>query len=305
MALPSSPRVLITGIDSFTGYHLSQHLEQSGFSVFGTSLGGSENKAASENKNVYRCNISEPSQVLAALEYCKPDYLIHLAGISFVGHPVVSDFYNINVVGTQNILDTLLKCRVKPKKIILASSATVYGNQGIEVLDESICPQPANHYGISKLAMEFMARTYFDKLPIIITRPFNYVGVGQAPHFVIPKIVSHFKQKAKTLELGNLQVEREFNDVRFACEVYQRLLLCDSSSQVVNLCSGQGTSLLRVIDLMQEIAGYTIDVKVNPAFVRPNELPKLVGSTTKLTQLIGDIPRNGLAETLQSMYAND
>lgn len=301
MVSPSKQRVLITGIDSFTGYHLKQQLEISGFCVSGTCLSSTFAKEA-DNENTFVCDITNKQALIDVLKQCRPDYLIHLAGISFVGHPVIEDFYRINVVGTQNILDALLESQTQIKKVILASSATVYGNQGIEVLDESICPQPANHYGMSKLSMEHMARTYFDKLPIIVTRPFNYTGARQADNFVIPKIVKHFKQKSRSIELGNLHVEREFNDVAYACEVYKHLLQVKQSGEIVNLCSGRGVNLLSVVDLMNEIAGYDIEVGVNPDFVRPNELPRLIGSVNKLQSLIGELPVIPLKNTLTGMY---
>ena len=78
----------------------------------------------------------------------------------------------------------------------MVSSATVYGNQKTSVLDESLAPSPNNYYGISKLAMEFMVRNYFEAFPVIITRPFNYTGIGQSKNFVVPKIVDHFKKKS-------------------------------------------------------------------------------------------------------------
>lgn len=279
----------MTGIDSFTGKYLQQYLEQSGYSVFGT---GRSN-----------LDITDAAQVSAFVERVQPNYVIHLAGISFVGHLIVEDFYRVNVLGTENILKALSQYAPNLSKVILASSATVYGNQGLDVLDETLCPQAVNHYGVSKLAMELIARTYFDKLPIILVRPFNYVGLGQPEQFVIPKIVKHFREQSASIELGNIQVEREFNSVYFAAQVYQRLLASKVSSEVVNLCSGQGVALMSVIEQMQEIAGYDIDVRVNPAFVRANELPRLVGSPQKLISTIGSLPENDLSCVLKEMYA--
>jgi nucleoside-diphosphate-sugar epimerase len=185
---------------------------------------------------------------------------------------------------------------------VLASSATVYGNQGKEVLDESMCPSPVNHYGCSKLSMEHMAANYFDRFNIIVTRPFNYTGPGQRKHFLIPKIVSHFKEEKKEIELGNVHVAREFNDIHYVTEIYYRLLLCSAKSVTVNLSSNQPVKLLDVIDEMQKIAGYEIEIKVNPVFVRPNEIRSLAGSIERLGSII-DIPTsNILKNTLVEMY---
>lgn len=287
-------KVLITGIDSFTGMHLHAYLHMLGYDIYGTSL-------LEENDKKYRCNITSKTEIINVLKSVQPDFFIHLSGISFAAHGNNEDFYSVNTIGTTNILDAFLELGLTPAKIILASSATVYGNQGAEILDESMCPKPANHYGASKYAMECMAKNYFDKLNIIITRPFNYTGIGQAEHFLIPKIVKHFKDKKETIELGNLDVSREFNDVTYVCEVYKRLLECKSSGEMVNISSNKGIKLFDVIDMMNKLAGYEIKVEVNPAFVRKDEIKSLTGSTDKLFEMIGYVEEKDFENTLREM----
>ncbi len=290
-------KILITGIDSFTGRYLQIYLQKSGYDVYGTSL-------LNSSKKIYRCNITKNSDVKDAIQEIKPDFVVHLSGISFAAHSDLEAFYKVNTIGTLNILDAFIELNICPTKIILASSATVYGNQGMKVLDESLCPKSANHYGASKYAMECLAQGYFDKLPIVITRPFNYTGVTQSENFLIPKIVKCFQEKKEIIELGNLDVSREFNDVSFVCEVYKRLLESDVSSEVVNICSGRGLRLLDVIEIMNEIAGYKITVKVNPDFVRKDEIKSLTGSSKKLFHLIGNVSQQPFQNTLQNMYEN-
>jgi len=288
-------RVLITGIDSFTGKHLSLYLTQFGYDVYGTSL-------FKNGVQKYKCNITKKEEIKDVLQKVRPDFLVHLSGISFAAHGNNEDFYKVNTIGTLNILDTFVELGLEPLKIILASSATVYGNQGLEILDESLCPMPANHYGASKYAMECLVRNYFDRLNITITRPFNYTGIGQEEHFLIPKIVKHFKEGKRVIELGNLNVSREFNDVEYVCEVYKRLLECNVKSEMVNICSNNGIKLLDIIDTMNNLAGYKIEVKVNPAFVRKDEIQSLTGSTDKLYKMIGEVKQKSLENTLRIMF---
>lgn len=290
-------KVLLTGIDSFTGRHLSSYLHDSGYDVYGTSL-------FKEDIKIYQCDITKKDDITRVLIAVKPYFLIHLSGISFAAHGNNEDFYRVNTIGTTNILDALIELKLSPQKIILVSSATIYGNQGLEVLDESLCPKPANHYGASKYAMECLAYGYFKKLPILITRPFNYTGKGQAENFLIPKIVSHFKEDKKVIELGNLDVSREFNDVNFVCEVYKRLLECDDDSTMVNICSGRGIKLVDVIEMMNKIGGYKIEVQINPDFVRKDEIKFLTGSVEKLFEILGEVKQDTLEKTLQSMFAS-
>jgi len=288
-------KVLITGIDSFTGVHLSKYLENKGYEVYGTSLFESEEKK-------YKCDITSKDEIRDVIQKVQPDYFIHLSGISFAAHGNNEEFYRVNTIGTTNILDVFIELNMKPLKIILASSATIYGNQGLEVLDESLCPKPANHYGASKYAMECLASGYFAKLPIIIARPFNYTGVGQAEYFLIPKIVKHYKERRETIELGNIDVSREFNDISFVCEVYKRLLECEAKNEMVNICSGRGTKLLDVIEMMNDISGYKISVAVNPEFVRKDEIKSLTGSTKKLFEIIGETKHKEFKCTLKDMF---
>jgi nucleoside-diphosphate-sugar epimerase len=218
-----------------------------------------------------------------------------------VGHADDTAFYGVNVVGTMNLMAGLAALPVKPTKVLLASSANVYGNCDASPITEGQPAAPVNHYAMSKLAMEHMARTYLDRLPVVFSRPFNYTGHGQAPNFLIPKLVSHFAQRAPAIELGNLHVEREFNDVRMVCNAYLALLAHGVPGEVYNVCSGQPYTLQHVIEMLSGITGHTMDMRVNPAFVRANEVHRLCGSPHKLRSCVGDLPAYGLADTLQWM----
>lgn len=292
-----SKKVLIIGIESFTGKHLTRHLKLSGYAVFGTSF------FVSDDTHVFQCDITDKESTLGILTTILPDYIINLAGISFVVHAKKELFYSVNVLAVENILESILEIEnYQPKKVILVSSATVYGNQSSDILDEGMIPNPINHYGISKLAMEQIVKMYFDKLDIIITRPFNYTGIGQEAHFLIPKIVSHFKEKKTEIELGNINVFREFNDVEYVCEIYKKLLESDAKSEIVNICSNRVIALKEVIEQMIKIARYEIEIKINQVFIRENEIVRLSGSTTKLFGLVGEVKQRNFKKTLEEMY---
>jgi len=287
-------KVLITGIESFTGKHLSRYLQSNSYEVYGTSLHNTQ--------DYFQCDITDKAALKDVLEELRPDYIIHLAAISYTAHNNDEDFYRVNTIATVNLLEVCREISLDVKKILLASSAAVYGNQGVSVLSESLCPKPINHYGASKYAMESLASNYRDKFNVICTRAFNYTGVGQEEHFLIPKIVKHYKEHKKEIELGNLEVYREFNSVEFVCEAYRRLLESDVKNITVNIASNRGIKLLDVIDMMNKIAGYTIEVKVNPKFVRKNEIVSLTGSSELLFKSVGEIQQKPFFELLQEMY---
>ncbi|GIZ51019.1 GDP-mannose 4,6-dehydratase [Noviherbaspirillum aridicola] len=287
--------VLLTGANGFTGQHVRAELIGAGYSVCSAVVG------AARGPHEATLDITSRDNCRRVLERLRPDYLIHLAAISFVQHADADAFYRVNVIGTMNLLEAVADARLEPRRIVIASSANVYGNATGGVIDESFPPQPVNHYAVSKLAMEHMVKTFSDRFPIVLTRPFNYTGRGQQPHFLVPKIVSHFLQRAPVIELGNLDVERDFSDVRMVAHVYRRLLECDSAGETVNICSGRPYSLRTILDMMAAIAGYEIEVRVNPAFVRRTEVKTLVGSTVKLRALAGPLQPIGLHDTLQWM----
>jgi nucleoside-diphosphate-sugar epimerase len=204
-------------------------------------------------------------------------------------------------MGTLNLLQAMADAGVMPRRVLIASSANVYGNATEGVISESQPPQPVNHYATSKIAMEYMVRTWCDRLPIVITRPFNYTGVGQERHFLVPKIISHFAERAPVIELGNLDVERDFSDVRVVARAYRGLLEGDCAGEIVNVCSGRPFSLRGILNAMRDIAGYEIEVRINPAFVRQSEVKTLVGSAARLRAIVGGLDPIPLEETLRWM----
>ncbi len=290
-------KVLVTGSRGFTGSYLCGLLRQRGYHVIGLVNG------LASGPDEVSCDITDAGKVVKVVAEVRPDYLVHLAAISFVAHADPEAMYQVNLFGTLNLLQGLAAAGIAPKKVVIASSANVYGNPPVNLVDETVCPLPVNHYGNSKLAMEHMVRTWYDQLPILLTRPFNYTGPGQEEHFLIPKIVAHFRAGKTRIELGNLDVVRDFSDVRDIAEAYAKLLETESDGEIVNFCSGHGTALGDVIDLMQQLAGYRIEVVVNPDFVRQNEIKRLIGNPAKLQSLIGFVPSLPLAETLKWMFA--
>ena len=232
----------------------------------------------------------------------RPDYVVHLAAIAFVAHEDVEQLYVTNVVGTRQLFEALAQAEHSPKSVLMASSANVYGNAREGRLDETVKPAPANDYGVSKLAAEQVAALYGSRLPIIVARPFNYTGVGQAPSFLLPKIVAHARDKASVVELGNLDVARDFSDVRTIADAYLRLLNEPAPiGGTFNICSGRAVSLKEVVELVSRLSGHKFEVQVNPAFVRADEVRVLCGSAGKLEGVIGPLKPIPLEDTLRWM----
>lgn len=291
-----SNTVLLTGGTGFTGYYLKSALLSAGFKVMSMT-----SHVPTQESEVYG-DLTDVKSLNILIEKVQPDYVIHLAAIAFVGHANDADFYATNVVGTINLLEAIYKNKPDIKKVILSSSANIYGNPTQSPVSESAEPQPINHYAMSKLSMEILAKSlYSGKLPILIARPFNYTGKGQSNKFIIPKIVEHFKNKAAKIELGNLDVSREFNDVRDIAHLYLSLLTTDVNTGVYNFCSSVGYELRSVLEICTRLTNHQLDIQVNPLFVRANELKTLTGDATKIKQLLPDYQFHQLEDTLKWM----
>jgi len=279
-------RILLTGADGFTGRFFKMAAVRAGHEVVPLSA-----------------DLTNKSAVVADVLKIKPEAVVHLAAISFVGHTDETAFYGVNVVGSTNLLTALVALEAIPKKVLIASSANIYGNCEYSPISEDQLPAPLNHYAASKLAMEHMVATYLDRLPVVVTRPFNYTGAGQATNFIIPKLVDHFARRASVIELGNLHVEREFNDVRMVCDAYLSLLEQGKPGEIYNVCSGEPHTLQHVLDNLRALTDHEIEVRINPAFVRRNELRRLYGDPSKLRELAARSDRKLHQPGLREMLA--
>ncbi len=294
-------RTLITGAAGFTGRYLTSLLAREGHEVH-CVVHHVPSEPIADASCVHVADLADHAAISRVVEEVDPDHVVHLAAIAFVGHDDVEELYRSNVVGTRQLLDALSGPARQPKSVLIASSANVYGNAREGVLDESMRLAPANDYGVSKVAVEYVAQLYQSRVPIIVVRPFNYTGRGQSENFLIPKIVAHARQKAPVIELGNLEVARDFSDVRAVVDAYARLLDApDAIGETFNISSGRAVSLGDILDRVTALCGHQFDVRINPALLRSNEVRTLLGSSDKVESVIGELKRVPLDETLQWM----
>ncbi|MFZ5532223.1 MAG: NAD-dependent epimerase/dehydratase family protein [Pseudomonadota bacterium] len=290
--------VLLTGSRGFTGSYLRQTLQAAGYRVVGLvrddPVGGDEIAGS----------LLDAARLREVVAKVQPTHVVHLAAISFANHQDASALYQVNLFGTLNLLDALIAERAPVQKVVLSSSATVYGGTKGSPMTETATPAPVNHYAISKLAMEHMARTRVDELPIVLTRPFNYTGVGQNENFLVPKIVGHFQRGEARIRLGNTDVVREFNDVRRVAQAYLGILERCPAGETVNICSGRGHRVADVVELLRALSGNPIAVDIDHGLVRAIDAKCLIGDPAKLYATVGALPDYALEETLSWMLAD-
>lgn len=299
--VPVMTRTLVTGAAGFTGRYLTSLLAARGHEVHGVVHHASDQPIADVTAT-HVADIAKLRAIQQVVDEVRPDHVVHLAAIAFVGHDDIDEMYRANVVGTRQLLEALTTLEAPPKSVVLASSANVYGNVRGGVLVEALPPAPANDYGVSKVAAEYVGQLYATRLPLIVVRPFNYTGRGQAANFLIPKIVDHAQRRTSFIELGNLEVARDFSDVRSVVDAYARLLEAPQAiGGTYNISSGSAVSLSKMLELVSDLTGHHFEVRVNPALVRSEEVRTLAGSAAKLEGVIGKVAHIPLRDTLQWM----
>jgi nucleoside-diphosphate-sugar epimerase len=276
-------RVLVTGADGFTGTYLVAELLSRGCEAIS-----------------FASDITDADAVDAEIAAVKPDRVIHLAAIAFVGTDAVDPFYRVNQLGTYHLLGAVAR-HVPHAHVLIASSANIYGNSTGGYLNEATPPNPANHYAVSKWAMELGAGMWADRLHMTIARPFNYTGVGQEEQYLIPKIVAHFRRRDPVITLGNIDVSRDFGDVRSVVAAYAGLSLAPPAVPVVNVATGNVWNIHQIVAMASRITGHEIKVETNPAFMRQNEVEILAGDAALLHSLLPDWQPYSLEETLEWM----
>jgi GDP-6-deoxy-D-talose 4-dehydrogenase len=277
--------VLITGINGFAGSYLKNELLNYGFNVIN-----------SEN-----LNILDIESLRYYVRNYSPNYYVHLAAISNITHSDIDLIYKTNIVGTRNLLQVIDEFSHDVKSIVLTSTGYVYGNCAPDLVDERVTPMPNNDYSISKLAMEFVSSQWNGRLPITIVRPFNFTGRCQSTKFVFPKIISHFKNQNKLIELGNIHSKREYMDIRSVVVAYRKILESNRFGGVYNISCGKSYSVCEIIDLISLKTNFQLEIEINKKLIRNNDTKILSGSTEKLTKLIGEWNTHAISDTIEWM----
>jgi nucleoside-diphosphate-sugar epimerase len=277
-------RVALTGATGFTGRFVAAALTKMGAAPV-----------------ALKADLQDKDAVDRAVAETEFDRLIHLAAHAFVHTSDWAAFYAVNQLGTFNLLDAVSRNK-GGARCIIASSAQIYGPNAEGLIAEDAAPNPANHYAISKYAMEQGGRLWGDRLDIVVTRPFNYTGVGQDTKYLVPKIVDHFQRRAPVIELGNTWVRRDFGDVRSVADAYAGLVMAATVPATVNIATGHVSSISDIIEKLTALSGHHIDVEVNPAFVRKGDVEVLGGDATLLRMTLPGWSPRSIDDTLRWLY---
>jgi len=288
-------RVLVTGSRGFVGSWLVRHFDESGYAVTGLDE---------------HVDVTDAAALREAVVGVAPDCIVHLAALSSVGSSWgdSSRTYEVNTVGSANLLDAAAAC-ASPPRVLLVSSSEVYGWAGREALParEELPVRPLSPYAASKAAAEIVALQMFRgrKLEVIVARPFNHTGPGQTANFVVPalaqQVAAAAASAAPSIRTGNLDVNRDISDVRDVVVAYRLLLEKGRPGQVYNVCSGRAVSIRSVAERLVELSGLDIPIRVDPDRVRPVDVPDLWGDPGRLESECGWEPAYSLDRTLRDV----
>lgn len=295
-------KLLITGGNGFIGRYLCQECIKQGIDFMVLSRDGT---CAQRGGTGFHADLLDIHSLERALESFQPHAVIHLAAIASPVHQNIAEVYNANVVGTENLLMAARKHLPGGSRVILASTAGVYGNQSVDQLSEDMPFNPVNHYSYSKMVMEFLSRQYADALDIGIIRPFNIIGPGQKENFFISKLVKHFSQRVPEISLGNLKAVRDYVSVELCAKTVVDLAVTQENiPPILNICSGTGYSCEDVVHILETLTGHHPQIHSTEDLSRPNEIWRLVGDPTRFKSVIdGKYSIDSLEKILAWMLA--
>lgn len=287
-------RALVTGARGFVGRHLVEHLEAQGDEVTGVDR---------------EVDVTDAAAVLAAVAAAAPDVVVHLAALSHVGDSWrdPGEVERVNVGGTESVLAAARRA-APGATVVVVSSADVFGVVGEAdlPLTEDHAVAPVSPYGASKAAVEALARDAAGRgQRVVVARPFNHVGPGQSPAFAVPGIASRLLDARDAgrdeVGVGDLSARRDFTDVRDVARAYRLLAARGEPGEVYHVASGVDVAIGDVAARLVALIHPSAHLVLDPALVRPVDVPVLRGSARKLRAATGWAPTIALDDTLRDV----
>lgn len=310
-------RVLVTGADGFVGRHLLRLLAHEGghdvvagyYPVAGPATAGEAARVPQ-----VPLDVTSGTTIERVLADHRPEWVFHLAAQSSVSRSFADPLgtWEINATGTLRLAEALRAMLPEGSRLLVVSSAEVYGAVPAEhqPIVEGMPLRPSTPYGASKAAAEMAAlqAASGEELEVVIARSFNHTGPGQDERFVFPSMARQLVRMRRggqeaVLRVGNLDVERDFLDVRDVVRAYRLLMERAEDGGVYNVCSGVSRSLKEIVGKLVELSGTGARLEVDPDRFRPVDLPVLYGDAARLRRL-GWTPEREIEQTLRDLLAD-
>jgi GDP-4-dehydro-6-deoxy-D-mannose reductase len=297
---------LVTGATGFAGSHLIEHLLEHAPRVAAWGhAGGRDLPAASDERVSWSAvDITDSDAVTRTLDQLRPSAIYHCAGIADVhGTWAVSTrALRVNVIGTHTLLSAVERLGLAIP-VLVTGSALVYGSS-LDALTEDSPLIPSSPYGVSKIAQEMAADQA--ALHVILTRPFNHAGPRQSASYVTSSFARQIAEaevgiREPVLAVGNLDARRDITDVRDTVRAYRLLVERGRPHQPYNVCRGEAFRVGDLLDSLIREAQVPIGVRTDPALLRPNDNPIVLGNPQRLRQDTGWAPAIGIDDTLRDL----
>jgi len=308
-------KVLITGAGGFVGRHLASELAAVGMDLVLTSdCAGTITLPSGKSLPVFQCNITDRIALGQIFKNTCPDAVVHLAAVSHVvdAQNARETLSNINIIGTHNVcaaaaaLDKKLMFLFVSTSLVYGSGSSITTQNGEELFyDETSLPNPESAYGSSKLAGEFLTRSFSSaKFRPVIVRPFNHVGPGQNSNFVCPNLASKIAsaQNGGTIKVGNLKTFRDFTDVRDVTRAYRLILEKQPEEDLFVIGSGKVVRIDSILDSFIKISGKNVSTEIDVTLLRDVDPPRLCANPSKATKVLGWKPERIFQNTLKDIY---
>lgn len=309
-------RWLITGADGFVAAHLIPHVLASDpdSEVWGMVWGKAPRSSWPQphpRLHVIAAEITDASEVDTIVKETSPDAVLHLASASSVAaswqQPAAT--YEVNVIGQLHLLEAVRRM-ARPPTVVIASSAEIYGRIGHKgaAISEGAPLSPASPYAVTKAAQDLQAAQYFIShgLRTVRLRLFNHTGPGRPPHFVVSSFAKQIAEincgrREPVMRVGNLDVSRDFTDVRDVVQAWRLAALVGVPGEAYNICSGRATSIRTILEDLLQHTSQSVDVQIDPDLLREGEIEVLFGDPSRFTALTAWQPEIPLAQTLADL----
>ncbi|MDG0794526.1 GDP-mannose 4,6-dehydratase [Cohnella ginsengisoli] len=304
-------KALVTGASGFVGTYLVEHLTRLGYEVYRIGRPGSSSTLTMlPIDQQLSVNPEDEDTLLRYIDLISPDQVYHLAGFSSVRESWNSpaEVFQANAVNSIHLFEAIRKSSVGGRvRVVTIGSSEEYGKIDASIpIKETSVLNPKNPYGLSKVSLGMLARHYFEvyDLQIIHTRPFNHIGPGQRLGFVasdLAKQVANIELATSDpiIKVGNLESERDFSDVRDIVAAYEALAKEGEAGQTYNVCSGTPTSIKTILESYVSMsANKEIRIVSDQALLRPIDIPRYVGDSTKIREAIGWTNKYTLKQSL-------
>lgn len=300
-------KVIISGVNGFVGHHLARELNKADLLVIGI---GQDNEVdddiASIVSEYHQANLTEKWPDIPNVKT-----VIHLAGLAVVGPSFdqPQTYIDANSSMVTNLCEYYVRQETKPRVVVVSSGAVYDSNQPMPITEAGEIGF-SSPYSVSKILNENQVAYYRNRgLDCVVVRPFNHIGPGQTPGFILPDFysrLSSLENSEQTISIGNIETRRDYTDVRDIVRAYGKIALAPTlKHSVYNICSGASLSGVEIFTELKDAMNLTnVGYEIDQSLVRPTDVKDIVGDSSRLRDELGWQPLIPITQTIQDFVAS-